>query len=226
MFCKKLKCYGSDEDRYAVSKSDRTLCPIGIKKEEIIMTELEKALSGKSFDRRAKDVCIFQSKVKDMCFEFNHTKPSDPKRTEIIKELVTGYNQYVFIEGGFECVFGKNIHFKGTAIINYNCIFLDSNIIEIGHCALIGPGCRIICTNHALDGEERLKGLFNDKPIVIGDNVWLGANVTVLPGVTIGRNSVVGAGSVVTKDIPENVVAVGNPCKPLRKITEEDKLLR
>lgn len=188
------------------------------------MTEIEKALSGKAFDRRAEDIRAFQSKVKDLCFEFNHTIPSNPRRAEIIKELVTGYNPYVFIESGFECVFGKNIHFKGMSMINYGCTFLDSNIITIGHCALIGPGCKIICTNHALDGEERLQGLFADKPITIGDNVWLGANVTVLPGVTIGKNSVIGAGSVVTKDIPENVVAVGNPCKVLRVITEEDKL--
>jgi len=188
------------------------------------MTELEKALSGKQFDRRDEEIRNFQSKVKDLCFDFNHTKPSDSKRTDIIKNLVTGYNPYVFIESGFECVFGKNIHFKGMAMINYGCTFLDSNIITIGHCALIGPGCKLICTNHALDGEERLKGLFNDKPITIEENVWLGANVTVLPGVTIGKNSVVGAGSIVTKDIPENVIAVGNPCKVLREITKEDKL--
>lgn len=190
----------------------------------LFMTELEKALSGKQFDRRDEEIRNFQSKVKDLCFDFNHTKPSDSKRTEIIKNLVTGYNPYVFIESGFECVFGKNIHFKGMAMINYGCTFLDSNIITIGHCALIGPGCKLICTNHALDGEERLKGLFNDKPITIEENVWLGANVTILPGVTIGKNSVIGAGSIVTKDIPENVIAVGNPCKILREITKEDKL--
>ena len=188
------------------------------------MTELEKALSGKQFDRRDEEIRNFQSKVKDLCFDFNHTKPSDSMRTDIIKNLVTGYNPYVFIESGFECVFGKNIHFKGMAMINYGCTFLDSNIITIGHCALIGPWCKLICTNHALDGEERLKGLFNDKPITIEENVWLGANVTVLPGVTIGKNSVIGAGSIVTKDIPENVIAVGNPCKVLREITKEDKL--
>lgn len=94
------------------------------------------------------------------------------------------------------------------------------------HCALIGPGCKLICTNHALNGEERLKGIFNDKTITIGENVWLGANVTVLPVVTIGKNSIIGAGSVVTGNIPENVVAVRNPCKVLRKITAEDKLLK
>lgn len=190
------------------------------------MTELQKALNGKPFDRRDAEIRAFQSKVKDLCFEFNHTKPSDEKRTELLKELVSGYNPYVFVEGGFECVFGKNIHFEGMAMINYGCTFLDSNTITIGHCALIGPGCKLICTNHALDGEERLKGLFNDKPIAIGENVWLGANVIVLPGVSIGKNSVIGAGSVVTKNIPENVVAVGNPCKVLRAITPQDKLTK
>lgn len=189
------------------------------------MTELEKALSGEQFDRKDDEIRKFQSKVKDLCFDFNHTKPSSSKRNDIIKELVSGYNPYIFIEDGFQCVFGKNIHFKGMAMINFGCTFLDSNIITIGHCALIGPGCKLICTNHELDGEERLKGLFNDKPITIGENVWLGANVTVLPGVTIGNNSVIGAGSVVTKSIPENVVAVGNPCKVLRPITKEDKLV-
>lgn len=190
------------------------------------MTELEKAFAGEQFSRRDEEVSRHMAKVKDLCFEFNNTKPSDPKRNEIINELVTGYNQYVFIESGFNCVIGKNIHFKGMAMINMNCTFLDSNIITIGHCALIGPGCNLICTNHALNGEERLKGLFNDKPINIGSNVWLGANVTILPGVTIGDNAIIGAGSVVTKDIPANVIAFGNPCKVSREITEQDKIMK
>ena len=182
------------------------------------MTELEKALSGEQFNRRDAEVVAFQMKVKELLYEFNHAKPSDPKRAELINELVTGYNQYVFIEDGFRCVFGKNIHFKGMAMINFNCTFLDSNIITIGQNALIGPGCNIICTNHKLDVVSRLKGGFCDKPVTIGDNVWLGANVTVLPGVTIGNGAVIGAGSVVTKDIPANVVAVGNPCKVVKEI--------
>lgn len=182
------------------------------------MTELEKALSGEQFNRRDAEVAAFQAKVKDLIYDFNHARPNDPKRTEIIKELVTGYNQYVFIEDGFKCVFGKNIHFKGTAMINFNCTFLDSNIITIGHCALIGPNCNIICTNHTLDADERLKGVFADKPVTIGAKTWLGANVTVLPGVTIGEGAVIGAGSVVTKDIPPYSVAVGNPCRVVKEI--------
>ncbi|MDE7395257.1 MAG: sugar O-acetyltransferase [Clostridiales bacterium] len=181
-------------------------------------TELEKALSGESFSRRDAEVIAFQTNVKELLYDFNHARPSDPKRAEIVRELVTGYNQYVFIEDGFHCVFGKNVHFEGTAMINFNCTFLDSNIITIGHCALIGPNCNIICTNHTLDADERLRGGFYDKPVTIGAKTWLGANVTVLPGVTIGEGAVIGAGSVVTKDIPPYTVAVGNPCKVVKEI--------
>lgn len=88
----------------------------------------------------------------------------------------------------------------------------------------MAPAVHIICTNHAIDADERLRGEFNNQPITIGDRVWIGGNVTILPGVTIGDEAVIGAGSVVTKDIPSGVVAVGNPCRVLRKITEQDKL--
>lgn len=182
------------------------------------MTELEKAFAGESFDRRDGEVVEYQAKVKKLLYDFNRARPNDPERAEIIKQLVTGYSEWVFIEDGFRCVFGKNIHFKGMAIINFGCTFLDSDIITVGDRALIGPNCNIICTNHALDAEERLKGGFCDKPVVIGDKTWLGANVTVLPGVTIGEGAVIGAGSVITKDIPPYTVAAGNPCRVIKQI--------
>ena len=188
------------------------------------MTELEKALNGIPYDSRDAGINEFQFGVKKACHEFNHLPPDDPKRTEILSELVSGYNPYVFVESDFRCVFGKNIHFEGMAILNFNCTLLDSNIITIGDRTLIGPGCHIICTNHALDAEERLRGLFDNRPVRIGARVWLGANVTVLPGMTIGDEAVIGAGSVVTKNIPAGVIAVGNPCRVLREITAEDKL--
>ncbi len=106
-------------------------------------------------------------------------------------------------------------------MINYDCIFLDTDFIDIGNCVLIGPGCKLICTNHSIDPDVRLKGVFYDKPIKIGKNVWLGANVTVLPGVTIADNAVIGAGSVVIKNIPANVVAVGNPCRVVKEIANK-----
>lgn len=189
------------------------------------MTELQKAFSGKPFNSMDKEVIDFQSMVKDKWHEFNLLAPSDPRRNEIIASLVSGYNPYVFVESGFKCVFGKNIHFKGMAMINFDCTFLDSNIITIGDRTLIGPGCSFICTNHSIDPDERLQGVFNNKPITVGNRVWLGGNVTVLPGVTIGDGAVIGAGSVVTKDIPANVVAVGNPCRVLREVNEQDKLI-
>ena len=190
------------------------------------MTELEKALSGVPYDSRDAEVNEFQLQVKRACHEFNHLLPDDPRRAEILAGLVTGYNPYVFVEPGFRCTFGKNIHFEGMAILNFDCTLLDSNIITIGDRTLIGPGCHLICTNHSLDAGERLRGLFDNRPIGIGARVWLGANVTVLPGVTIGDEAVIGAGSVVTRDVPAGVVAVGNPCRVLREITDEDRLER
>ena len=190
------------------------------------MTELEKALSGVPYDSRDAEVNEFQLQVRRACHEFNHLLPDDPRRTEILSALVTGHNPYVFVEPGFRCTFGKNIHFEGMAILNYDCTLLDSNIITIGDRTLIGPGCHLICTNHSLDAGERLRGVFDNRPIGIGARVWLGANVTVLPGVTIGDEAVIGAGSVVTRDVPAGVVAVGNPCRVLREITDEDRLER
>lgn len=190
------------------------------------MTELEKALNGENFNSRDEEIRKYQENVQELFYEYNHLRPSEnDRKKEILKELVNGYNDYVFIEPNFKCVFGKNIHFKGMAILNFDCTLLDTNKITIGDRTLIGPGCYLICTNHSIDAEERLKGLFNNKPITIGNRVWIGANVTVCPGVIIGDDTVIGAGSVVTKDIPNGVIAVGNPCRVLRKITEKDKLL-
>ncbi len=188
------------------------------------MTELEKAFAGRQFDRRDPEVRRHMARVQDLVFDFNACRPSDPRRREILSQLVSGYSEYVFVESGFTCVLGKNVRFEGMAMVNFNCTFLDSNVITIGHRALIGPGCSLICTNHALVAQERLAGMFDDAPITIGGDAWLGANVTVLPGVTVGNGAVIGAGSVVTRDIPAGVVAVGNPCRPLREVTDADRL--
>ena len=182
------------------------------------MTELEKALTGMRYDARDAEVQNYTANVKDILHEISRRKPSDPEARRMLYDLLGESNEYVFIEPGFRCVFGKNIHFKGMAMVNYNCTFLDSAEIVIGHLSLIGPGCFLICTNHAVDAEERLRGVFNNRPIVIGEKVWLGANVTVCPGVTIGDGCVVGAGSVVTRDIPAHTVAAGNPCRVIRNI--------
>ena len=129
----------------------------------------------------------------------------------------------MIIEPPFHCDYGFNIHFGGFAFINYNCSILDTSPVHIGENAFIAPGVCIACAGHAVHPEDRMT-YETSKPVHIGKNVWIGANSTILAGVHIGNGSVIGAGSVVTSDIPENVIAVGTPCKVLREITDKDRL--
>ena len=167
----------------------------------------------------------FRPRSRRACHTFNHLPPDDPKRSEILAGVVSGYNPYVFVKSDFRCVFGKNIHFKGMAILNFNCTLLDSNIIAIGD--RTPDRGRAATSSAPTTRSTRRRGCAacsTTAPIAIGDRVWIGANVTILPGVTIGMRRSLGAGSVVTKDIPAGVVAVGNPCRVLRKITPQDRL--
>ena len=125
----------------------------------------------------------------------------------------------------FNCDYGFNIHIHGFALINHNCTILDTSPVHIGNGCFIAPGVCISAASHPIIAEQRNNGILISKPIHIGDDVWIGANVTVCGGVTIGKGSVIGAGSVVVKDIPAGVVAVGNPCRVMRKITEADKVV-
>lgn len=164
-------------------------------------------------------------KAQNLTWEFNNTRPDEnEKRSEILQELFGTCSPLTFIEPTFKCDYGFNIHTEGLTIINYNCVMLDTSPIHIGANAFIGPGTCLTCAGHAIDPTERGMGIGTSKPITLEKDVWLGANCTVCGGVTIGEGSIIGAGSVVTKDIPAGVIAVGNPCKVMRKITEEDKL--
>ncbi|MFC6323540.1 sugar O-acetyltransferase [Companilactobacillus baiquanensis] len=166
-----------------------------------------------------------QTKSKELCFEYNQTRPSETKkRQKIIKELFAESSDTTFIEPSFRCDYGFNIHANGRVIINYNCSILDTSPVYLGDGTFIAPGVCLACAGHPLVPDQRASGMETSAPIHIEDNVWLGANVTVLGGVTIGKNSVIGAGSVVNKDIPSGVVAVGAPCKVLRKISEKDRI--
>lgn len=167
-----------------------------------------------------------QANARELCYEFNNTRPSDSKkRMEIIKKLFGSCPCDIAIESSFRCDYGFNIHAKGFALINYNCVILDTSPVYIGKNVFIAPNVCISCAGHALIPEQRVNdALDTSSPITIEDNVWIGANTTVCGGVTIGEGSVIGAGSVVNKNIPAGVIAVGNPCKVLRKITEADRL--
>jgi maltose O-acetyltransferase len=166
-----------------------------------------------------------QAPAKQLCWEFNQAGPNETvKKQAILNKLFGTYHQMVFIESSFRCDYGFNIHFHGMAIVNYNCVILDTSPVNIGDGVCIAPGVCISCAGHAIDPIERVEGVTTSAPITIEDGVWIGANATICAGVTIGEGSIIGAGSVVTKDIPAGVVAIGAPCKVLRPITEQDSL--
>ena len=163
-----------------------------------------------------------QQNTKRLIYKYNNTAPDEEElRKEILKELLQSDNDKVFIEPPFHCDYGFNIHFEGFAFINYNCTILDTAPVYIGADTFIAPGVCIACAGHGVHPSERLI-LETAKPIHIGKKVWIGANAVILPGVHIGDGSIIGAGSVVNRDIPENVIAAGNPCKVIREITEAD----
>ncbi len=167
-----------------------------------------------------------QKKAKKLCWEYNQTGPDESeKRSEILKELFGTCHPSTAIEPSFRCDYGFNIHIHGFTLINYNCTILDTSPVHIGSNTFIAPGVCLACSGHALDPHQRTKeAICTSKPITLEENVWIGANAVVCGGVTIGAGSIIGAGSVVTKDIPSGVIAVGNPCKVVRKITEKDKI--
>lgn len=145
-------------------------------------------------------------------------------KDRIAKAIVKEFGENANIIPPFTCDYGCNVKVGNNTVINHSGVFLDTNEINIGKHALIGPKSGFYGAIHPFDVEARNEGIEKAKTINIGDGAWLGGKVTVVPGVSIGKHSVIGAGSVVTKDIPDDVVAVGNPCRVIRKITEDDKI--
>ena len=197
------------------------------------MTELEKMLSGKIYDCADPEIAALQRKLNLLNEEWNATPSSSPRKQEIFKELVPNIHPSCFIRSPAYFDYGCNIYMGENSYANYNLTALDVCPIYIGKGVHIGSGVSFITPLHPLDAEDRAiyrneRGVLTDKeygaPIKIGDHCWIASNATILPGVTIGKNSIIGAGSVVTHDIPEGVIAVGNPARILRKITEQDKL--
>ncbi len=164
------------------------------------MTDKDKMLAGELYDANYnKDLILERIKAKDLCYEYNNLKPSNMNaRNELIKKIIGKTKKEFLIEQPFICDYGYNIEIGENFYANHNFSFYTAG--------------------HPLDYETRNKGLEYAKPITVGDNVWIGGNVVVLPGVTIGDNVVIGAGSIVNKDIPSNSVAVGNPCRVIKKL--------
>ena len=184
------------------------------------MTEKEKMLAGEMFDTNL-DQDLFNEiiKAQDICFEYNNTKPSNfEKRKELLLKLIGKTKEKFWIEQPFWCDYGYNIELGENFYSNHNLTILDAGKVKFGDNVFLGPNCSFYTVNHPIDVETRNKRLEYARPIEIGDNVWIGGDVIVLPGVKIGNNTVIGAGSVVTKDVPANVIAVGNPCKVIKEV--------
>ena len=186
------------------------------------MTEEEKMLAGELYDANYNKE-LFEKRIyaKELCKEFNDRNVRNlEEKKSILEKLFQKRIDTVLIEPNFYCDYGFNIHLGKNFYSNHNLVILDANKVEFGNNVFIGPNCGFYTSGHPLDYKTRNKGLEYAKPIKVGNNVWFGGNVCVLPGITIGDNVVIGAGSVVNKDIPSNVVAVGNPCKVVKEILE------
>lgn len=185
---------------------------------------LEEMMSGELYDATDNEPLLaLLDRCHDMCHEYNNLKPSDlERRAELMRTLLGRTGERFKIISPFMCDYGFNIAVGENFFANANLIILDEARVSFGDNVFIGPNCGFYTAGHPLDVERRNAGLEYSLPITVGDNVWFGGNVTVVPGVTIGSNSVIGAGSVVTHDIPEGVLAVGNPCRVVRSITTQD----
>ena len=188
------------------------------------LREWELMVAGEVYQDSHPDIERKRAEAKRLFVEYNKTDYEDvERRREIMERLFKSIGEDVFIEPNFRCEVGRNITIGSHAYINFDCVMLDNAPITLGDYVWIAPMVGLFATNHALDFEERKNGACQAKPIVIGNGVWLGGHVTVLGGVTIGDGAVIGAGAVVTHDIPANCIAVGNPARVLREITDEDR---
>lgn len=199
------------------------------------MTEKEKSFAGKLYDPFAEEMPQERAKAHRLCMMYNQTDETDEaKRGEILGEIGINRGENVYLQGPIYFDYASNITMGDGSYANFNFTVLDEAKVTIGKNVFIGPSVSLLTAIHPLRYQDR-NSFFNEKtgvttnleyakPIVIEDNCWLGGNVTVVGGVTIGEGSVIGAGSVVTRDIPKNSLAVGNPCRVIREITDEDSL--
>ena len=182
------------------------------------MTEKEKQQTGELYNGNDPELVKDRVSVKKLCMEYNSATYNDyQKRSRLLDRILPFKGENVCIEPNFFCDYGYNIEIGENFYSNHNLVILDCTEVSFGDNVFIGPNCTFCTASHPLDFNTRNRGLESAKPIKVGSNVWIGSNVCVLPGVTIGDNVVIGGGSVVVKDIPSNTIAVGNPCKPVKE---------
>ena len=184
----------------------------------------ERMKDGRLYFCTDEEIANEQLKCLDLLYDYNQTRPTEqPKRRELLKVLLAEVGENCYIEPPLHANWGRNTHLGSNVYANFNLTLVDDTDIYIGDSVMIGPNVTIATAGHPVDPELRRKVAQFNIPVRIGNNVWIGAGAVILPGVTIGDDSVIGAGSIVTKDIPAGVVAVGNPCRVLRPISGRDR---
>lgn len=188
-------------------------------------TEKEKMLAGDSYNTRDPELIDMYHNARRLMKTYNNLDSKEAiKKEEVLTELLGSFGKEAWIEPPFLCDYGENIFIGEKTLINTNCMFIDNNVITIGENVLIAPYVQIYTAKHPLRAKDRIREaegapyFTSASPVTIGDNVWIGGNSIILPGVTIGENTTIGAGSVVTKDIPANTLAFGNPCQVVKNL--------
>lgn len=186
-------------------------------------SEREKMLAGELYDALDAELVAARNRARDLCQVLNASRETDEAARRYLCTQIFGKGgDTVWMQPPFYCDYGSNIELGERVFFNFNCVVLDVCRVRIGDYTLFGPGVQILTPMHPLDAELRRKQEYG-KPIEIGADVWVGGGALILPGVRIGSRSVIGAGSVVTRDIPDGVFAAGNPCRVIREITEDER---
>jgi maltose O-acetyltransferase len=183
-------------------------------------TNRQKMLAGELYDPLDPELVAARERARNLCQDLNATREADhAERRRILQELLGAGGDDVWMQPPFFCDYGSNIHLGRKCYFNFNCIILDVCAVRIGDYAFFGPAVQIYTATHPMDHELRRTQEFG-KPVTIGSDVWVGGGAIICPGVRIGSRSIIGAGSVVTRDIPDDTFAAGNPCCVIRKLTE------
>lgn len=186
------------------------------------MTEREKMLAGALYNAETEELSAQRQRARELCLRLNWPSPQDREdQRRILQELFGQVGENCTVNPTFWCDYGYNIRAGHGLYLNYNCVILDCAPVTFGDNVFVGPNCGFYTAGHPLEAAVRNALLEYAHPITVEDDVWIGGNVVVLPGVTIGHGSVIGAGSVVNRDIPPNTLAAGSPCRPVRAIEQE-----
>ena len=202
------------------SRADDAVASVFKRKGCRVKSEREKMLAGDFYDPLDPELVAAREHARDLCQALNATREAhQEERRQILRELFARGGDTVWMQPPFFCDYGSNIELGERVFFNFNCVVLDVCPVRIGSFTLFGPAVQIYTPMHPFNAEQRRREEFG-KPVDIGSDVWVGGGAIILPGVKIGARAIIGAGSVVTRDVPENVFAAGNPCRVIREITE------